>query len=168
MAQRRHERRHPATDLFGWSSIYGNFLTPLGNDLIFWGSDYWEGGDTPHTGGLSISDGTNAGTHALGVYALPTNYYDLIDPTPRAILNSVLYFPAQTYDGLGNFSDVALWRTDGTRRRNVSRSAPAIRANPEPRHERGRQGVLRHEGRQGHRAAGPTPLTQCQARSERR
>jgi hypothetical protein len=22
--------------------------------------------------------------------------------------------PAQTYDGLGNFSDVALWRTDGS------------------------------------------------------
>ncbi len=26
----------------------------------------------------------------------------------------MLYYPAQTYDGTGNFSDVALWRTDGT------------------------------------------------------
>ena len=96
------------------SAILPNFLTPLGNKLIFWAGDSWEGEGTPHTGGLSISDGTKEGTVPLGVYALPANYFDNFEPTPRATLNSVLYFPAQTYDGLGNFSDVALWRTDGT------------------------------------------------------
>ncbi len=97
------------------SSISPGFLTPFGSDLVFWGSDSWNGDSTPHTGGMSITDGTNAGTHALGVYSLPTDYTsDFFEPTPRATLNQVLYYPAQTYDGTGAFSDVALWRTDGT------------------------------------------------------
>ena len=97
------------------SPISPGFLTPFGSDLIFWGSDSWDGDQTPHTGGMSITDGTSAGTLALGVYSLPTDYSsDFFEPTPRAILNSILYYPAQTYDGTGNVSDVALWRTDGT------------------------------------------------------
>lgn len=94
--------------------IVGGFYTPLGSNLVFWGTDTWDGESRP-TGGLSISDGTKAGTVPLRVYALPVDYNSIADPTPRATLNSVVYFPAQTYDGLGNFSDVTLWRTDGTR-----------------------------------------------------
>jgi hypothetical protein len=96
------------------SSIGPSFLTPFGTKLIFWGEDIYDGSER-NTGGLSITDGTNAGTHALGVYPLPYDYFnDAFEPTPRTVLNSVLYFPAQTYDLNGNFSDFALWRTDGT------------------------------------------------------
>jgi ELWxxDGT repeat protein len=98
---------------FDGTPIVAGFVNPLGSNLIFWGTDTWDG-ETRPTGGLSVSDGTNAGTVPLGVYALPVDYVPSSNETPRATLNSVLYFPAQTYDGLGNFSDVALWRTDGT------------------------------------------------------
>ncbi len=55
------------------SSISPGFLTPFGSDLMFWSEDYWEGGTSAHTGGLSITDGTDAGTKPLGVYSLPTD-----------------------------------------------------------------------------------------------
>ena len=96
------------------SSVEPSFLTPLGANLFFWSSDY-RGSDQPtHPGGLSITDGTPDGTTALEVYAYPIEASNFLTPRPPATIDSVVYFGAQTYDGEGNFSDPALWRSDGT------------------------------------------------------
>jgi ELWxxDGT repeat protein len=79
---------------------YGDLHT-LPGTLVFWD---W-------VRGISASDGTSAGTHALDVNVWPGD--DEYFEETMATLNSVLYFDGRVSVD-GNLSGPALWRTDGT------------------------------------------------------
>jgi len=79
-----------------------SWLMSIGSRAIFWDSDR----------GISVSDGTDAGTHALGVAVWPGD--DAFFTEVMVNVNGVLYFDGHTFDADGNQSPPALWRSDGT------------------------------------------------------
>ena len=88
------------SDIHG-ASHADSWLMSIGSKALFWAED-----------GLSVSDGTDFGTHVLGVNVWPG---DLINHDEAMIvIDSVMYFDGHTFNSEWNPSNAALWRTDGT------------------------------------------------------
>lgn len=86
----------------GGSGYADSWLVSIGSNAFFWDS----------YGGMSVTDGTDAGTRALGVGVWPRD--DFSYDEVMVSIKGVLYFDGYTYDPDGSPSFPALWRSDGT------------------------------------------------------
>jgi ELWxxDGT repeat protein len=96
----------------GWASYGDGFLSSFGDKVAFF--DDYEG--------LSVSDGTQAGTHSLGLSVGVGG-----DRRQLPSLDDTLYFHGQTYDPTtGGPTPPILWRSDGTAAGTYAVSQPMI------------------------------------------